>query len=71
MNCKYTCEVRDEIQSVPDETACLEQLKGNNTALAAEYWAEQNICYVYFCKGRLSFAEGHVMYTRTCQSGKL
>jgi len=39
------------------------------SALAAEYQAQEKMCNIYFCEGGLSFAEGRITYTKTCQSG--
>jgi len=39
------------------------------SALAAEYQVQEKMCYIYFCEGGLSFAEGRVTYARTCQTG--
>jgi len=70
MNCTYTeygPASSPIVKTSTNETTCYKNLE-TTTVEAAEYLAN-GTCYIYSADGGLSFAEGHVTYTRTCQSG--
>jgi len=51
------------------DTTCYKELENNSEVKATEYIAQDGTCYIYSNDGGLIFAEGHVTYARTCQSG--
>lgn len=68
MNCTYTGSIQNVI-FITNESTCYKKIEIDTTIEAATYLPQTGTCSIYYNDGGLSFAEGHVTYIRTCQSG--
>jgi len=68
MNCTYTGSIQNVI-FITNESTCYKKFETDTTIEAATYVPQTGTCSIYYNDGGLSFAEGHVTYIRTCQSG--